>query len=1222
MVQYYVDAFPAVSTDYGALAVQGMADVSTGFTLQGIGNSYNWWNGRHTAYAVALDALGNVLATSSTNSFTIANTYPCSYVPGFSVATSTGLGSNWTGTVTVTPTVTGTGASHFKNLAFTVDGIAITSDTSDTDTSFAFSLDTTKFFNGKHIIAVNFFDKTGGTTFSGDGAYVGYCGEWSGIATFSNSATPTEVWSDAYEMFLAPTRTHQLVPILVNTDSTTVASPTFVYFSENTNVATVSSGGLVTALTPPSPGPANAQIDIIAETVINATDLACVSGTGCPGNTAYTSSSHPFGPQDLGKSIVITSTNGWTAGTYKISFASTSTQITLNLCTNGSCAANNPGLGSTGNGTFSTGPTRTVWAFVNSTNAIYHFGSNASILSSYTPGTSMFVTSIFASAVALPVPLGTDQPYPSQGITNGFAADYHYAGFTNMENGLPAYPAYGQSQTAWQNATAATIARYATSTAPYTFKWTMVGDGWERTDQALFDATRGQPFTGWSPAPYTTVVNDLHGIAITVEAQDEVQSAWNFAPLETPLNPGTALTSISALSGICTINGTIGINSSGHFIISGSATTNMNSVNPAVYSWIQSNPYKFNCTGVADGTYNSGNDPGLTLWPFAVSWRNNTNGTTAAPNDYIQGAFSQFKTWINAATSGRPKYTWPNAAGTTCQSIYNWNNPGGGLADYATLYYTGFGGALNGSHTAINPFIANIGAVLRGFYGCFSPNAPLYGYLSGTSTNYGFQGGPTSPCTPANASTCGLAVSSFTGNTITFSSPHGLSTIIPGVSRVTLSGMSTTADNRSYYVISTPTATTMTVAMAATNFTATGAGGTITFSPSGASYTLAASNATGGTVGTCNNVANGTGGTICSDTFSTSTLHTDLPTHRGETATMTGVGAGTGSYTTFNSTSFYYLPENGSTVTTTFGNHWRQIPVGSSTSGYAIIVPDNNAVIGRSGTTQGISDPPSVYASIFYELGMRIAGYRLYNQALNTNGTNPAGGFTTAGFQNNAVLGDTDGGRNQLYLHPRWENYLSVPNFHAAALANQFINSRQSLILTTSMNSPDYGRRFECFARSGSAGNAMWCVNMTNATQTIARVNTSAYLESGQNFIQWSLAQNGNAFSIVTAGTASLTNVVVPAGGTMFLEFPATYAGYLQQPTISAGLADVTNATDIVVRYGYDPYLIAAGNVTQHFNGASSLTLNADRNIGPIYYRLIYLNSSGAVLATSDILNL
>ena len=56
----------------------------------------------------------------------------------------------------------------------------------------------------------------------------------------------------------------------------------------------------------------------------------------------------------------------------------------------------------------------------------------------------------------------------------------------------------------------------------------------------------------------------------------------------------------------------------------------------------------------------------------------------------------------------------------------------------------------------------------------------------------------------------------------------------------------------------------------------------------------------------------------------------------------------------------------------------------------------------------------------------------------------------------------------------------------------------------------------------------------------------------------------------------------------------------------------------MAVRYNYEQSLVDARSKVVVCTSLSC-TIPADRKIGPIYYRMMYLNSSNQVLATSDI---
>ena len=79
-------------------------------------------------------------------------------------------------------------------------------------------------------------------------------------------------------------------------------------------------------------------------------------------------------------------------------------------------------------------------------------------------------------------------------------------------------------------------------------------------------------------------------------------------------------------------------------------------------------------------------------------------------------------------------------------------------------------------------------------------------------------------------------------------------------------------------------------------------------------------------------------------------------------------------------------------------------------------------------------------------------------------------------------------------------------------------------------------------------------------------------------------------------------------------------AAEFAQPVIAARLADVANAADILVQYSYSLLsfgspAVAAQTPYQTFNcGTGTCQLPVDKNIGPVYYRLIYLDGSGRIL--------
>jgi hypothetical protein len=1189
-------------------------------------NTFNAWNGTHTAGATLYDVLNNVVAAAVPVSFNIANTWPVSSAPGMTVATSLSSGQ-----LTITATITGAVSTHAKQTTWFVDGIPVFVDTNDTSATPSYTLDETKFANGSHILAVVSKPPSSDCPIYSDWVNGGcFMTEWSAIVTFSNGAVPYQILSDQREMYLSPSspyNTHQLSPTLYNTDGTTTAT-TPVYNSENPSVATVSSTGLVTAISAGGPGVASsAKIDMMAPT-ISGTDLRCNPSFNCT-NGEYSSASHPFQHQQIGQMVTIGAAAGWVAGNYYIQSVNPANQATFLGCTGNVCTSANPGLSSaTAPTSFSTGPTRTAWAMVTPTATpnppVYHFGNDGSILSTYTVGKSMYVVSGFNSINAFPATapgnstLGnTDQPYGLNG--NGFYSDYFGAGFTTVELGPINPPTAGETESAFQAAANSQAGFFQSAVAGTSLKALLITDTWLKnsggqfgSSGGLFQVTRAVYSPPWSLQPFAYILNAWNGVALQLEGGDEY-SDYGTNPFEGPVSFAAGnLTSIVASGGTCSANGNFYVNSNLSFIISGSVTANMNSVNPAVYhAGTAAAPFSFPCTGVANGTYNSSNDPALLLEPYGIAWLNNTTGLATSANDYNHYTmFSTVKSQINAANAGRPNITFPQIGTAGCSSTYGFANPANGLADYATKYYSGFVTNYLGARAEIYTLLNDngtqnlgMGDVSRAFFGCYSPSAPLLHQNSSVAANYGFQGYP-------------LTVTSFTGNTLTFSTPHNLPNIIPGVSRLTLSNMSNPVDNGNYYVLSTPNTTTMTVTRATADFICTANGGTITFE-NGDTKAMATSNSLAITgTNNCGPDAGSSQGCVGGDTMTyAGSLDSNFPRHRGQTFTASGF-TGPACASNFAGKTFIHLTENIQNPTGLYAK-LREIPTGSSTSGMATVIADNNFVPGRNGSTQFAQDPDAGFAGQIYNMILRGAGTRLYGIWTNQQGYNPAGGYVGINPTNKGIFGDTTIQGQQLYLHPQWDNYYGRPNFHAIALANLLDQRIAPYSLTASLPSPDYGTPWECTARTGAKGRMLACLNITNATET-ATFTLAPYLVNGQNAIQFIANSTGIQLSTISAGTLTQP-VTVPQGGAVVFLFPNAFSTELQQPLISARLADVANATKIVVRYGYDQYLLDTGAVTQDCGTGAACQLLVDRNIGPVFYRLIYLNSSGTVLAVSDV---
>jgi hypothetical protein len=178
------------------------------------------------------------------------------------------------------------------------------------------------------------------------------------------------------------------------------------------------------------------------------------------------------------------------------------------------------------------------------------------------------------------------------------------------------------------------------------------------------------------------------------------------------------------------------------------------------------------------------------------------------------------------------------------------------------------------------------------------------------------------------------------------------------------------------------------------------------------------------------------------------------------------------------------------------------------------------------------------------------------------------------------------------------------------------INRALPYIYGSRLNSPDYGWQFDCAARSSAKGDMLVCLNLSMASQQ--RTFNFFGQTSGQSTVRFLACYNSIALTTIAAATTSDT-LTVPYGCVVVYLFPVSFAAELSQVLMAVRLSDVPNATQVAVRYSYDPYWLDGGGLVANGGDGTSISVSADRNIGPVYYRVMYLNSSGAVLAQSDI---
>lgn len=351
---------------------------------------------------------------------------------------------------------------------------------------------------------------------------------------------------------------------------------------------------------------------------------------------------------------------------------------------------------------------------------------------------------------------------------------------------------------------------------------------------------------------------------------------------------------------------------------------------------------------------------------------------------------------------------------------------------------------------------------------------------------------------------------------------------------------------------------------------------------------------------------------------------------RGQIFTFNGTATGTGaSY--FNAQTFRIIPDWLNAAAAPTNNvFYRQLPILNSTGGTAYVILNDSYVKGLSGSTgpggpssgSGDFNPEWMFANTFECILLRCSGEDIYQFSPYPNGYSDQYGFTPpSGYQ--VQWGPKVFSNNNTYqttLNQHFENGAAVPGFKAHQFAALYWNRYVKYWHQARLNAPSIGKpgEIECGAAAGSYGNILACENMTDGPRTVT-IPLTPYLESGQQIIQQVVDAYGiGPVATLSVGTTSATVTLQPSQA-VSLVFPVNFAAELQQPTIGARLADVANATQVVVRFSYDPYYLDTSSGNVYNCGTGSCTPAWDRNMGAIYFRLIYLGPSSRVLATSAV---
>jgi hypothetical protein len=669
-----------------------------------------------------------------------------------------------------------------------------------------------------------------------------------------------------------------------------------------------------------------------------------------------------------------------------------------------------------------------------------HFGNDGSQLTSYVPGKSMFVRSMFFSLV----------PQLSQ-----YVSAFKAAQLNTLESGFYPPPLNNfSSVTQWETNFNGFVSPIETAAKVDGFNIILTGDDIARGSGAVYDAVSG-PSTAWTPDPITyafTWAKNL-GKVIGVEMVDEISSQFAVPFLQGQLGQPSGPQQIACVNDLCAVTWTSPLvieNGDLTFLITG-ATSNPDLNRPISALYHQNsgfhNGFAFNATGIGTQTFTAATDPNLTFEMFAsIAEPQNTPGAT----DYIHNnAISQIMSYIDAVPNP-PSVTWPAAAAAPGPNFGAWAGPG--AADYGDIYFTYFNCA-DPSGCQPSDGLTAFSAAWNAKYPFAQKGKPVLMETGDYGITYNIVG-------------TSVPVESFDGKTITFTQPHGLATATIGVARLSVSGNSNSSLNGNYYVYNVVDSTSLQVYSA--NPQGSGVqGGTLTFAD-GQTVNLSVFPTLGYIAPTGLNMD---GAEFC--------LHAG---NFGKVATVSN-----SSYAAYNG-QWYVFPiqfdgTDGSD-TCTWSLHMTPLSTGQpGVGGVATLIGDNYYHPGLSTFVQPGTSPELTAANIMYAAEQGAAGVRVYmfggdanqNQALNSC------------FANCSTHIDA----NPLYNGPQ-----AQATWQGLSNAFNLIDEIEPFLLQPHLPSPNYGPSMVTAARTSSYGTLLLMTEFANSPQVV-NVDLSAYNPSG-----------------------------------------------------------------------------------------------------------------------------
>lgn len=1159
-----------------------------------------------------------------------------------------------TGSTTITLTSSG-GGSILQGYAFQLAGASTTTPADIVGAGNAFGvnqLPTSAQFNlastNELILAFGSWQGSGQTAAAGPG-YTVYQESAKGSAV--ETIAPGFGWFSTMAVTATVNGTHSTISksIAVAVDGLSVGtpivgtSPTAVTIVDTTNFENTSSHPphtvVVTVLGGNCPGCTNGNWSSMGvweqqfsftngalpswlQSSADEVTLCTTSLTNCPTTTTLTGT-------------IVNTDGSTTAGTVTCGSGNTAVVTVTGSCTLNSTSTTGSALITM---TETGGEVATFWANNLLANTLPHFLKNGTVSTTYIPGQSIWLSSLFTSLFCFN-PLGAGQTssfnYAAQ------CGSVFSTGFNTVEDSPVAPTSYG-SAAAFISAVLADLTAKLNFYAPYNVNIHLIADSYFRGNIALFQTMYGLNAT-WGPGgigPWQYVVSQWAGHAIGISMVDETTTTfgnWPMSGIDTSgIKLGTSYLSdpISCVSNVCTAHtANMGLTANNNFIIHGSGDANLD------YNTSQSSPaplpyhasqgfgtFTFTAAGVGTKNFTQLANPGLILEPqvdstfgasptFSPCPGGGGGGSYVGPcsNFNPYNVFKDIRTQTQA-TTGYPAVAWPARAGTTTTGISNWCGQtfvaGVNMADYCEAYWSGGSSYLPTKYSLQSEIKSGEldNSVLSLVYPYMNTQTPLIYEGLGTSNDFAFNGYP-------------IAITSCLENTITTSVPHGLKKVLPEVTRLYVIGSSGALCDGSFYVMAAPTATTLQVLKANNSGPGSTTGATLTFQD--------------GTQFTGPQPFTQVSGSNQPSNFNAITGMTcaQFKSKRGQTFKVTN-----GNSTYLQGMLGGWI--SGANANTGCGNNqtpWRELAnFAASTGGNVFIIADNYYHQGTSWQFDSNSGPEAMFASTMSALIGTGAGVRTYGWNVDTQlcdptlaGTgvgncfaDPTGNVT--GVYNPQFASGNLGGNNAIQGH--LNAFADVANSQIGFVANSTANLLAQRLVPYAFQqrlaSPSYGKGFKAAIRTGSLGNLLmiqaYADNSVSCTADLTRINGG-----GQMMYRFSATWSGiEPIVAIAANTASDTMLCAPGEFRAYIA-PVQPGSELSQPTVTPNIADVTNAVKVIVQFSYSPLVFSSGSVRsqilfQTFDCLAShaCVLPVDRNIGTIYYRYQFLGSSNEVLAT------